>query len=325
MDTARAEEGEKRIAADQWDIDGWLILAAEAEKVPFKDAKPVYERLVTQFPPSGKFWKSYAEHLAKEEPKSQDEILEIYDRAVKAAPTSIELWRSYLSFATNLASSVPGSKLESDALNVHERAVSAAGWDLNAHPLWSHYIEFVKKFSTLSDTQRRDSLRRVYQRAVIYDIPIPFSRTFIPFAQEYLRAHEMPVPFLCYTSMKKEQIPIGTLCFSTSTCIRLNLATFLFLLLDDFRMFSRGVLHRLKKYYVLESTCPGAGSLNVLFRNSGVLYFIPIVLTNAFMCFRCCFILVDRCDLLYKTWTLFGETTKRLNRQLTTTKSLGAL
>ncbi|CAN8067334.1 unnamed protein product [Agarophyton chilense] len=166
MDSARAADGERRVATDHWDIDGWHILASEADKVSFDAAKPVYDRLVQQFPPIGKFWRSYAEHLAREQPENHDAITAIYDRAVKSAPTSIDLWRSYLAYVSARAAEIPGSKLESDAIAVHERAVKCAGLDLNAHPLWTHYIEFVKKQTMLSDSQRRDALRRVYQRAV---------------------------------------------------------------------------------------------------------------------------------------------------------------
>lgn len=179
METPRARDGEQRVAADEWDIDGWQILASEAEKASFAAAKPVYERLVSQFPPIGKFWKSYAEHLARENQDNHEGIKAIYDRAVQAAPTSIELWRSYVTFASSLAIKVPGSKLETDALATYERAISSAGLDLNANPLWSHYIDFLKKHTTVSDSHRRDALRRVYQRAVMT------CTLFLPLLLEY--------------------------------------------------------------------------------------------------------------------------------------------
>lgn len=167
MQNARAAEGERRVAADQWDIDGWQMLAAEAEKATFTDAKPIYERLVSQFPPIGRFWKSYAEHLARGESSDPEHVKALYERAVQEAPTSIDLWRSYISFSSSLAVKTPGSKLENDAIAVYEKALVATGLDLNSNPIWSHYIDFLKKHTTLSDNQRRDALRRVYQRAVM--------------------------------------------------------------------------------------------------------------------------------------------------------------
>lgn len=167
MDSGRIATAEQRIATDQWDIDAWQILLTEVEKSPFSDAKPIYERLVVHFPPIGKFWKSYAEHLIREDADKYDDIRTIYERAAKSAPTSVDLWLSYISFASSLALKVPGSKWESDAIAVYERAIAVAGLDLNAHPLWSHYIDFLKNHTTQSDSHRREALRRVYQRAVM--------------------------------------------------------------------------------------------------------------------------------------------------------------
>lgn len=207
METPRARDGEQRVAADQWDIDGWQILASEAEKASFASANPVYERLVSQFPPIGKFWKSYAEHLARENPDDHDGIKAIYDRAVQAAPTSIEIWRSYVTFASSLAIKVPGSKLETDALATYERAISSAGLDLNANPLWSHYIDFLKKHTTVSDSHRRDALRRVYQRAVMTCtsfFPLLLDNRFrLSTKEPCIRATIIPS---LSPSMKKEQI-----------------------------------------------------------------------------------------------------------------------
>lgn len=179
MESQRGIEGERRVAADQWDVDGWHILAAEAEKVSLDDAQPIYERLVAQFPPLGKFWRAYVEHYVREKPDDHQQIIAIYERAVKDATTSIDLWKSYLAFSTSLAVKVPGSKLEADAISVHERALKSAGLDMNSHPLWAHYIDFIKKHTSFSDSQRRDALRRVYQRSVGYFILIPFSKNTI--------------------------------------------------------------------------------------------------------------------------------------------------
>lgn len=206
MQTPRASEGERRVAADQWDTDGWQILATEAEKVSFADAKPVYERLVTQFPPVGRFWRSYIEHLAREGSADPENVKALYERAVEAAPTSIDLWRSYVTFCTSLAVKVPGSKLEADALAVHEKALLACGLDLNANPLWSQYIDFLKNRTTLSDSQRRDALRRVYQRSVMTFTPFPSFLESLGLRAAANRAvppHRIPFLFACLR-MKKD-------------------------------------------------------------------------------------------------------------------------
>lgn len=209
MDSDRIAIAEQRIAADQWDIDAWQILPAEVEKSSFSDAKPLYERLVAHFPPIGKFWKSYAEHLIREDADKHDDIRTIYERAVKSAPTSVDLWLSYVSFASSLAVKVPGSKWESDAITVYERALAVAGLDLNAHPLWSHYIDFLKSHSTQSDSHRREALRRVFQRAVmIFHLAhLPFilaTSLYVPNEHPCIRA--LPIPSIFSISMKKEHL-----------------------------------------------------------------------------------------------------------------------
>lgn len=211
MDSSRVSVAEQRIAADQWDIDAWQILAVEAEKSPFSAAKPIYERLVAQFPPIGNFWKSYAEHLIREDAENHDEIRTIYERAVKSAPTSVDLWQSYLSFSSSLALKVPGSKLESNAIFVYERAIATAGLDLNAHPLWSHYIDFLKNHTTQSDSHRRDALRRVYQRAVMI-LHLIHSLVFVIFLyvpSEHPSIRALSIPSIFAVSMKKEHLERG--------------------------------------------------------------------------------------------------------------------
>ncbi len=92
-----------------------------------------------------------------------DRVVAIYEAGVKDAPTSVELWRAYIAYA--LARAAPGT--ENAVVPIFERAANAAGLDLHATPLWQDYIDFLKTRASLSDSQRRDALRRVYQRSVM--------------------------------------------------------------------------------------------------------------------------------------------------------------
>lgn len=183
MQTERAKEGERRVGADQWDVDGWNLLASEAERSAFLTAQPIYERLVTQFPSHGKFWRMYADHMARERMDKDDDIITLYNRAVTDAPTSIELWHSYNAFMTARAVRNSGSPLhETQLIAVHERALSDAGLDVKADVLWGQYFNFLTNHATMSDSQRRDALKRLHQRAVIllhFTFPCPL---FVPFA-----------------------------------------------------------------------------------------------------------------------------------------------
>ena len=166
MSARRVQEAETRVKVDEWDTDAWQTLAVEAGNAPLSSATEIYERLVERFPPCGRFWKLYAEHVGKEALGEPEKPRALYERGVNASPTSIELWRSYLAYASGRAASSPGSTLENEALALYERAIDTAGLDIGAHGLWQDYIDFLKKHVSLQDSQRRDALRKLYQRAV---------------------------------------------------------------------------------------------------------------------------------------------------------------
>lgn len=172
METPRAKEAQRRIAADPWDTDGWNMLAAEARNASFLLAKPIYEKLVAQFPPTAKFWLAYCDAQARNSNLDLDasiaDLIALYDRAVLNAPTSVELWQSYASCMFNILRRPQQTMVnETRVAQVYERGLSAAGLDVKADSLWFQYLIFIGTHSSLSDTQRRDDLRRIHQRAVM--------------------------------------------------------------------------------------------------------------------------------------------------------------
>lgn len=174
MEPFRVKEAQQRVSNDHWDIDAWMVLFVDAQHSPFADAKPVYERLVAQFPPSGKIWRTYAEHMARDTHQPIDEkdasVIALFERAVIDAPASVELWNSYATFISNrvvASTATDSSSLEAEAISVFERAVSTAGTDIKADVLWNRYLSFLMNHTSMTDTQRRDFLRRVHQRAVM--------------------------------------------------------------------------------------------------------------------------------------------------------------
>ncbi len=156
----RQRQAEARLSSDPWDLDAWTILLQEAMQLQYADAEPLYKRLNTQFPPVARFWCPRADHAAREAP---DLVTAIFEEAVSNSPTSIELWRAYAKHAIETAS--PGAM--NNIVVVFERAVKTAGLDLLATPLWNDYIAYLRDRAVLSDPQRRDALRRVFQRAVM--------------------------------------------------------------------------------------------------------------------------------------------------------------
>ncbi|KAF7245417.1 Cleavage stimulation factor subunit 3 [Varanus komodoensis] len=57
----KVKKAEKKLEENPYDLDAWSILIREAQNQPIDKARKTYERLVAQFPSSGRFWKLYIE------------------------------------------------------------------------------------------------------------------------------------------------------------------------------------------------------------------------------------------------------------------------
>uniref|UniRef100_A0A914WU34 Cleavage stimulation factor subunit 3 n=1 Tax=Plectus sambesii TaxID=2011161 RepID=A0A914WU34_9BILA len=53
---------EKRIELNSYDVDAWNLLLREAQTKPIDHVRDFYEKLVTQFPNAGRYWKAFIEH-----------------------------------------------------------------------------------------------------------------------------------------------------------------------------------------------------------------------------------------------------------------------
>jgi hypothetical protein len=161
----RVAELSHRVSADPWDADAWAALCAEATAaLPYRDAAPHLSRAAERFPTSAAVWAAYLD--AASSPAAQlpaKDVRDILQRAVRAAPTAHDLWRRYAKWAEAHAE-------VADPVAVYEDALRAAGLDLTAHPLWTDYIDFVKR-SELPESNKRDALRKLYQRAVMSPNP----------------------------------------------------------------------------------------------------------------------------------------------------------
>jgi cleavage stimulation factor subunit 3 len=58
----KVAKAERRITEYPFDTEAWSILIRDCQAKKIEDARPVYERLVSQFPNSGRYWKLYIEH-----------------------------------------------------------------------------------------------------------------------------------------------------------------------------------------------------------------------------------------------------------------------
>uniref|UniRef100_A0A4W5MEM2 Suppressor of forked domain-containing protein n=1 Tax=Hucho hucho TaxID=62062 RepID=A0A4W5MEM2_9TELE len=57
----KVKKAEKKLEENPYDLDAWSILIREAQNQPIDKARKTYERLVAQFPSSGRFWKLFIE------------------------------------------------------------------------------------------------------------------------------------------------------------------------------------------------------------------------------------------------------------------------
>jgi len=57
----RLHAAEMKLAEDPHDIESWQMLIKNAQCRGVDDARETYERLVSVFPTSGRYWKTYIE------------------------------------------------------------------------------------------------------------------------------------------------------------------------------------------------------------------------------------------------------------------------
>jgi cleavage stimulation factor subunit 3 len=62
MSTSSVLSPERRIELNPFDVDAWNLLLRESSARPIDQARIFYEKLVTQFPNAGRYWKAYIEH-----------------------------------------------------------------------------------------------------------------------------------------------------------------------------------------------------------------------------------------------------------------------
>lgn len=55
----KIQRAEERIKLNVWDIDAWSVVLRDAQSKRIEDARDSFERIVTQFPMAGQYWKIY--------------------------------------------------------------------------------------------------------------------------------------------------------------------------------------------------------------------------------------------------------------------------
>jgi len=166
-------KAESLLVENPYDVDAWGVLVREAQNYSIELARPLYERLVTQFPGAGKYWKLYIDQEMKA--KNFDRVEKLFQRCLIKI-LHLDLWKTYLSYVKETKQAL--NSFREKMIQAYEFAVEKIGLDYSSYPIWCEYINFLKAGEAqgaYAENQKISQIRKVYSRAVhtpIYNIEV---------------------------------------------------------------------------------------------------------------------------------------------------------
>ncbi|KAK7151464.1 hypothetical protein R3I94_007951 [Phoxinus phoxinus] len=161
----KVKKAEKKLEENPYDLDAWSILIREAQNQPIDKARKTYERLVAQFPSSGRFWKLFIE--AEIKAKNYDKVEKLFQRCLMKV-LHIDLWKCYLSYVRETKGKLPSYKEK--MAQAYDFALDKIGMEIMSYQIWVDYINFLKGVEAVgsyAENQRITAVRRVYQRGCV--------------------------------------------------------------------------------------------------------------------------------------------------------------
>uniref|UniRef100_A0A6I8SHI8 Cleavage stimulation factor subunit 3 n=1 Tax=Xenopus tropicalis TaxID=8364 RepID=A0A6I8SHI8_XENTR len=161
----KVKKAEKKLEDNPYDLDAWSILIREAQNQPIDKARKTYERLVAQFPSSGRFWKLYIE--AEVKAKNDDKVEKLFQRCLMKV-LHIDLWKCYVSYVRETKGKLASYKEK--MAQVYDFALDKIGMEIMSYQIWVDYINFLKGVEAVgsyAENQRITAVRRVYQRGCV--------------------------------------------------------------------------------------------------------------------------------------------------------------
>lgn len=156
---------ESSISLNAYDVEAWQSLLARVSSWPIDRARVIYERFLSIFPSSARYWNTWIQcELAANEFGRCDAL---FQRCLYAVP-SIELWLAYIRYAHAMNSGSPNEHATMEA--VYEDALNHMSADIQVPIIYTAYIQFLGTLpatSNYEETQRMQKQRRVFQRAVV--------------------------------------------------------------------------------------------------------------------------------------------------------------
>uniref|UniRef100_A0A3P9LU88 Cleavage stimulation factor subunit 3 n=1 Tax=Oryzias latipes TaxID=8090 RepID=A0A3P9LU88_ORYLA len=159
----KVKKAEKKLEENPYDLDAWSILIREAQNQPIDKARKTYERLVSQFPSSGRFWKLFIEA----EVNTFFSFSLLFQRCLMKV-LHIDLWKCYLAYVRETKGKLPSYKEK--MAQAYDFALDKIGMEIMSYQIWVDYINFLKGVEAVgsyAENQRITAVRRVYQRGCV--------------------------------------------------------------------------------------------------------------------------------------------------------------
>nr|XP_047143845.1 cleavage stimulation factor subunit 3 isoform X1 [Hydra vulgaris] len=160
----RGQKAEGLLAENPYDLEAWGVLIREAQNFPVDQARDMYEKLVTQFPTAGKYWKLYIDQEMKY--KNFDRVEKLFQRCLIKI-LNMDLWKTYLSYVKETKQTL--TSFREKMIQAYEFAIEKIGLDYSSYPIWCEYINFLKAGEaqgSYAENQKISQIRKVYSRAV---------------------------------------------------------------------------------------------------------------------------------------------------------------
>nr|CAB3234132.1 cleavage stimulation factor subunit 3 [Phallusia mammillata] len=161
----RIRKVERRLEENAYDIDAWNTLIRDAQMQNIPKARKTYERLISQFPTTGRYWKIYIEHEMKS--RNYEKVEKLFQRCLMRV-LNIDLWKCYLTYVRETKSGL--SSYREKMAQAYDFALEKIGMDIMSYQIWSDYVSFLKSVEAVgsyAENQRITAVRRVYQRGCV--------------------------------------------------------------------------------------------------------------------------------------------------------------
>nr|CAD7392842.1 unnamed protein product [Timema cristinae] len=158
-------KAQKQIEENQYDLEAWSLLVREAQGKWIDDVRPLFEKLVSTFPSTGRYWKIYIEQEMKA--RHFEKVEKLFQRCLMKV-LNIDLWKLYLAYVKETKSILPSYKEK--MAQAYDFALDKIGMDIQSYAIWNDYVNFLKAVEAVgsyAENQKISAVRKVYQRGVV--------------------------------------------------------------------------------------------------------------------------------------------------------------